>query len=192
MGLTGGIGSGKSAALEAFADLGAAVMSSDSVVHACYLDPEVVAAVRARFGDGVVGADGSVDRGSLGRLVFDAPDDRRFLEQLIHPRIHRAREDWIAAERAKRPPPPLLVCEVPLLFEVGLEDSFDAVLVVSASEAVRRERVASRGQDFGARSAQQLSEDEKLRRADRAYVNDGSLQDLRAWVAECFQEYARR
>lgn len=173
-----------------FARLGAAVMSSDDVVHACYRDPQVVTAVRQRFGPDVLDSEGEVDRPALGALVFGDAEARRFLEQLVHPRIHAFREAWIAAERARTPPPPLLVCEIPLLFEVGIADRFDAVLVVTAPESVRRTRVAARGQDFAARSGQQMPDEEKVRRADRYFVNDGSRADLEEWVADRFEEYA--
>ncbi len=191
LGLTGGIGSGKSAALAAFAQLGAAVQSSDDAVHAAYADPAVVRAVAERFGTDVVGPGDEVDRAAVGRAVFGDAEARRFLEELIHPRVRAARQEFRARASARVPPPPLLVCEVPLLFEVGLEDQFDAVLVVTAGEDVRRARVEARGQDFDARRGAQMTEDEKIARADRYVVNDGSLAELEAWVAERFREYAR-
>lgn len=150
----------------------------------------MVAAVRSRFGDAVFGRDETVDRPALGARAFAEEGGVAFLEALIHPRVGARREAWIAAARAAEPPPALLVCEVPLLFEAGLADAFDAVLVVTASDAVRRARVAARGQDFDARSAHQLPEDLKVARADRAYVNDGSPDDLRRWVADRYAEYA--
>jgi dephospho-CoA kinase len=165
------------------------VLSSDEVVHRIYDDPDVRAAVRARFGETAFGADGRVDRAALSKLGFAQPDGMAFLEGLVHPRVGRARETWEAEQRRLVPPPPLLVCEVPLLFEAGLEDAFDAVLVVSAPVEVRRLRVEARGQDFSARSARQIDEDEKIRRADRYLVNDGSIGDLEEWVAERFAEY---
>ena len=192
LGLTGGIGSGKSAALEAFSRLGAAVLSSDAVVHDCYADPAIVARVRERFGDEVIDADGAVDRAALGARVFGDDDARRFLEGLIHPQVGLARERWIERERSLTPPPPLLVCEVPLLFEVGLEGLFDAVVTVTASDDVRRRRVEDRGQDFDARRGTQIGEDEKVARADHSYVNDGTLEDLDTWVRRIFDRYAVR
>ncbi len=146
-------------------------------------------AVRERFGDGAFGSDGEVDRASLSRLAFAQADGVAFLEGLVHPRVGRAREAWQAEQRRRKPPPPIMVCEVPLLFEAGLEDAFDAVLVVSAPDELRRVRVEARGQNFSARSARQLDEAEKIRRADRYLVNDGSLADLEEWVAERFAEY---
>ena len=192
LGLTGGIGSGKSAALEAFSRLGAAVLSSDAVVHDCYGDPGIVARVRERFGDEVIDADGPVARAALGARVFGDDDARRFLEGLIHPQVGLARERWIERERSLTPPPPLLVCEVPLLFEVGLEGLFDAVVTVTASDDVRRRRVEDRGQDFDARRGTQIGEDEKVARADHSYVNDGTLEDLDTWVRRIFDRYAVR
>ena len=190
LGLTGGIGAGKSEALAAFAALGAAVLSSARGVHVLDADPEVRDSVVERFGGGVLDAAGHVDRGRVGERVFADRDAVAFLEGLLHPRIRAARERWIAAQRATRPPPPLLVCEVPLLFEAGLEGLFDAVVVVTASEDVRRRRVEARGQDFAARSAHQVPEAQKAARADHAYVNDGTRDDLRAWVRDVYRLHA--
>lgn len=161
------------------------------MVHACYMDPAVVGAVAERFGDAVLGADGTVDRAALGRAVFDDRDARRFLEGLIHPAVGAARRAWRTDQSSRVPPPPLLVCEVPLLFEVGLEDQFDAVLVVTAGDDVRRARVEARGQDFDARRGAQVTEADKVARSDHHYVNDGSLAELDAWVAARFAQYAR-
>jgi dephospho-CoA kinase len=162
------------------------------VVHSVYGDPDVVAAVRARFGDEVIDAAGAVDRRALGPRALAQEGGLRFLESLVHPRVGRAREEWIAAEAARVPPPDLLVCEVPVLFEAGLADRFDAVLVVTASDPVRRARVEARGQDFDALSGRQTPEHEKIARADRSYVNDGDLAGLRGWVADRYAEYAGR
>ena len=192
MGLTGGIGSGKSEALRAFAELGAATLSSDDAVHAAYARPEVVERVRARFGDAVIGPDGSVDRALLGPRAFAEGGGLADLEAIVHPLVGQARDEWIAAQAAADPPPPLLVCEVPLLYEVGLAGLFDAVLVVTASDDVRRARVEARGQDYASRAAHQLPEDQKVAKADAHFVNDGDRAALAAWVADRFAEYAGR
>ncbi len=141
-------------------------------------------AVAARFGTGVLDAGGEIDRAALGGSVFGDPDGMTFLEELLHPRVGAERRRWVAAARRRRPAPPVIVCEVPLLFEVGAEGEFDAVVVVSAPDEIRRARVAARGQDFAARAARQLPEADKLARADESYVNDGTLDDLDAWVAD--------
>lgn len=189
LGLTGGIGSGKSAALDAFGRMGAAVLSADAVVHGLYGRDDVRAAVRERFGADVFGPGGAVDRAALGERAFAEEGGLAFLEGLLHPRIGEARREWIARESLRHPAPPVIVCEVPLLFEAGLEDAFDAVLVVTAPEHVRRARVAGRGQDFDARSAHQLDEPRKVAAADMHYVNDGTLADLDAWVASVIDRY---
>jgi dephospho-CoA kinase len=189
LGLTGGIGSGKSTALAAFAACGAATLSSDDVVHALYAQDDVRKLVRDRFGVGVVRADGTVDRQALGARAFAEPDGIGFLQGILFPRIHAVRDGWIRDRRAEGNWP-LLVVEVPLLFEAGLATSFDAVLVVTAPEQVRRARVAERGQDFAARSDRQWTEERKVAAADRAYVNDGDAARLRAWVTEVFAEFA--
>jgi dephospho-CoA kinase len=187
--LTGGIGAGKSTALDAFAACGAATLSSDDVVHGLYADPDVLERVRARFGPDVVAGDGRIDRNALAAAAFGADGGMAFLEGLLFPRIESARENWIA-DRQRERIWPLLVVEVPLLFEAGLADRFDAVVVVTASESIRRARVAGRGQDFAVRSGRQWNEDQKVRAADRAFVNDGDVDALRAWVAEVFAEFA--
>jgi dephospho-CoA kinase len=151
-----------------------------------------VAAVRARFGDGVLDAAGAVDRRALGPRAFAEEGGLAFLEQLVHGRVARRRGQWIAARLAETPPPPLLVCEVPVLFEAGIAGEFDAVVVVTASDAVRRARVEARGQDFDQRAARQMPEAEKVARADRAYVNDGDIDALRAWIADRYAEYSAR
>ena len=165
------------------------MLSSDDVVHAIYAEPEVIEAVHHRFGGAALTPDGRVDRAALGDLAFGEPEGIAFLEGLVHPRVGAAREAWQDTQRRRTPPPPLLVCEVPLLYEAGLVDRFDAVLVVTASEPVRRARVAARGQDFSARSGRQMTEDEKMHRADRYLVNDGSMSQVEEWVAERFEEY---
>jgi dephospho-CoA kinase len=146
--------------------------------------------VRERFGDEVLGTSGTIDRALLGPLALAQEGGLAALEAIIHPLVGRGREEWIAARRAETPPPPLLVCEIPILFEAGSAQLFDAVVVVTASDAVRRARVAARGQDFDARAARQLPEREKVGRADAAFVNDGGLDELRAWVADRFAQYA--
>ena len=140
----------------------------------------------------MVGGDGRIDRRVLGRRALAEKDGLAFLEALVHPRVQARREAWMAAALAAEPRPALLVCEVPVLFEAGIEGQFDAVLVVTAPEEVRRARVEARGQDFDALSARQLPEADKVARADRAYSNEGSLDDLRAWVSDRFAEYAGR
>lgn len=166
------------------------MLSSDDVVHALYREPSVVAAVRDRFGDSVLSADGGVDRALLGPRAFAEEGGIAFLEDLLHPRIGDWREAWMREQAAASPAPPALVCEVPLLFEVGLEDAFDAVIVVTAPEDVRRARVEARGQSFDERRALQWDEDAKVAAADMAFSNHGDLAALDGFVADVLQRYA--
>jgi dephospho-CoA kinase len=176
--ITGGVGAGKSEALKAFARHGAATISSDEVVHQLYEDGEVKAALRERYGEGVFDGD-EVIRAAVGAIVFADRDELAWLEQLLHPKV-MARTDVWREELARLPQPPALtVNEVPLLYEAGAEDRFDAVVVITAPVEVRAERAGDRLDD---RERRLLSDDVKAARADFAYVNDGSLEDLDEFV----------
>jgi len=178
--ITGGIAAGKSEALAAFARHGAAVASSDEIVHRVYReDGELKAALRARWGDAVLDPDGEVDRAAVGRIVFADRVELDWLEEQIHPRVVRTHEAWLAELRTRDEPPALAVVEVPLLFETGGEHRFDKVVVVTAPAEVREQR---RG-GLAEREARLIPEEEKLDRADFAFVNDGTLAALDAFVA---------
>ncbi|MDQ6821052.1 MAG: dephospho-CoA kinase [Actinomycetota bacterium] len=178
IGLTGGIGAGKSTALDAFARLGAAVLSTDQVVHGLYEGGDVRDAVVERFG-GSVAPNGVVDRGALARVAFGDSEDRAWLEALLWPRVGEEMAGWKERVQAASPPPRAGVVEVPLLFEAGLEDAFDATVAVIAGADVSRERAASRGHEsLEARTARQLSQTDKARRATYAVTNDGTVAQL--------------
>jgi dephospho-CoA kinase len=178
--VTGPIGAGKSAALDAFARHGAATISSDEAVHRLLRDdPDVLRALAERFGPDVVGSDGA-DRAKIAEIVFNDPEQLAWLEELLHPRVVQANLDWRADQESRSERPLLTVTEVPLLYETGGERRFDAVVVITAPEAVRRER--RRVTD--AREQRLLPEAEKIARADYAYVNDGTLAELDAFVAD--------
>jgi dephospho-CoA kinase len=179
--VTGGIGAGKSEALHAFARHGAAVISSDEIVHDLLRsDEDVRAAVRERFGDGVFGPEGQVDRGRIADIVFADPEQLDWLERLLHPRVVAAYLRW-RDDLASRPDPPAVcVTEVPLLYEVGGDTRFDAVVVISAAPDVRVSRQVRPMQD---RERRLIPDEEKLSRADFAYVNDGSLEELDQFVS---------
>jgi len=177
--ITGGIGAGKSEALRAFARHGAATASADELVHRLYADPEVKRLVAERWGDRVLGADGEVDRKAIGAIVFADAEELAWLEAVLHPRTVEAQRLW----REELPEDTkLAVVEVPLLYETGAETRFDAVVVITAPADVRagRARVA----DVTARERRLLPDEEKVARADFTYVNDGSLEDLDAFVAD--------
>lgn len=179
--VTGGIGAGKSEALRAFARHGAAVISSDDIVHELlHDDPEVSGAVVERLGEGVLGDDGHIDRGAVGRLVFSDPEALRWLEELLHPRVVERYLRW-REELAEQPDPPAVcVTEVPLLYEVGGESRFDKVVVVTASPEARIARHIGPMRD---RERRLLTDAEKAKRADFVYVNDGTRAELDEFVA---------
>ena len=179
--VTGGIGAGKSEALRAFARHGAAVISSDEIVHDLLSsDEDVRAAVRERFGDGVFGPEGQVDRGRIAEIVFADPEQLDWLERLLHPRVVAAYLRWRDDIASRPDPPAVCVTEVPLLYEVGGDTRFDAVVVISAAPDVRVSRQVRPMQD---RERRLLPDEEKLSRADFAYVNDGSLEELDQFVS---------
>jgi dephospho-CoA kinase len=180
--ITGGIGAGKSEALRAFARHGAATASADEIVHRLYADPEVRQALVERWGERVLSA-GDVDRRRVGEIVFAARDELSWLESLLHPRVVAEQTRWRAEQTAR-----LVVVEVPLLYETGGEARFDAVVVITAPEETRRGRTEVA--DVAERQERLLSDDEKAGKADFVYVNDGSLEDLDAFVRSVVQRLA--
>jgi len=168
--LTGGIAAGKSEALAAFARHGAAIASADVMVHELLAhDEDVRAAIRERWGDEAVD-----DRARIGEVVFEDRAELEWLERLLHPKVRDAQAAWFETVREQE----LAVVEIPLLYETGGEARFDAVVVVTAPAELRAERRP----DLADRQERLLPDDEKVRRADFAYVNDGSLEDLDAFV----------
>jgi len=170
--ITGGIGAGKSEALAAFARHGAATISSDEVVHELYEDPEVQAALVERFG--------TSDRREVGKQAVGDRDALIWLEGLLHPRVIARTEAWRDELSQLPDPPALAVNEVPLLFEAGAEGRFDTVVVITAPRELRAGRAGDR---LDEREERLIPDEEKVSRADFAYVNDGSLDDLDAFVA---------
>ena len=187
IGLTGGIGSGKSTALAAMQRLGAATLSTDRVVHELYEDDEVRRLVADRFGDGVI-RDDQVDRGALARVAFATDEDRRWLEQLLWPRVGERMIAWRAEQDQRTPPPRALVVEVPLLFESGVARDYDATIAVIADEAIRHARAGARGhQALDERVARQLTQQEKSQLATYTVVNDGSEAELEARLSSILE-----
>lgn len=186
MAITGGIGAGKSAALAAFGRHGAATRSSDEIVHRLLSgDPEVRDALAERFGSKVIGPDGA-DRETIGRIVFNDPEELEWLEALLHPKVVQQHSRW-RQELTERPNPPAVsVTEVPLLYETGGDSRFDVVVVITASPEVRAERRPV----TDTREQRLIPDDEKLRLADYAYVNDGTLEELDAFVAGVMSKLA--
>jgi dephospho-CoA kinase len=180
--LTGGIAAGKSEALKAFARHGAAVISTDDVVHRLYRDDDgLQAALRERWGERVF-RDGDLDRAAVGDIVFADRAELAWLESELHPRVRAATDAWLAEQSAD-----VAVAEIPLLYETGGEARFDRVVVVTAPAELRQARRGA----LADREDRLVPEDEKVRRADFCYVNDGSLEQLDAFVAGVLEELRR-
>ncbi len=183
VGLTGGMGAGKSTALAELERLGAATLSTDAVVHELYGGERLRHAVVERWGEKVAPA-GVVDRSAVAARVFADPDERAWLESVLWPLVGERVGRWLTEARARRPVPRAAVVEVPLLFEAGMEGVYDATVAVIADEELRRERAASRGHALEeARADRQLSQEEKARRATFTVRNDGSEGELTAQLS---------
>ncbi len=175
--LTGGIGAGKSEALKAFERRGLPVLSSDEVVHHLLAEDEQVRLeVLSRFG--------TLDRKEIARIVFADAHQLAWLEHLLHPRVRAHHEQWAAKQDAE-----ILVTEIPLLYESGSEERFDAVVVITAPPELRKARAGGTVEE---RSGRLIPDEEKLQRADFAYVNDGTLEELDAFVADVVATLRRR
>jgi dephospho-CoA kinase len=183
IGLTGGIGSGKSTAAARFAELGALVIDADALAREV-VEPgtDGLAAVVAEFGEQVLDPDGRLDRPALARLVFGDEAARGRLNAIVHPRVRTRAAGLIAAA----PPGTVVVQDVPLLVETERAGAYDLVVVVEAPEERRVQRLAAdRGmsaEDVRARMASQATDEQRRAVADVVLVNDGTPDDLRAKV----------
>jgi dephospho-CoA kinase len=184
--ITGGIGAGKSEALDSFRRHGAATVSSDEIVHRLLReDPVVGKTLVERFGDRILDEAGQIDRSAIAEIVFADREALDWLESLLHPRVVQEYLEWREQLAALPNPPPLTATEVPLLYEVGGQDRFDAVVVVTAPAKVRAGRTELATEE---REPRLLPDTVKIAQADFAYVNDGSLEELDAFVAEVMRE----
>jgi len=182
VGLTGGMGAGKSTALAALERLGAAVLSSDAVVHELYEEQRLRDAVVGRWGPEMAPA-GVVDRAAIADRAFATEEDRAWLEGLLWPLVGARVAAWLTEVRAGEwsgtGRPRAAVVEVPLLFEAGMEKLYDATIAVVSEERVRHQRAAERGHALvDERAARQLSQEEKAGRATFVVRNDGTEEEL--------------
>jgi dephospho-CoA kinase len=184
VGLTGGIGAGKSEALRALERLGAATLSTDAVTHELLSTDEVRDVLVAELGPEVA-PNGSIDRSAVASRVFGDEEKRKWLEGVVWPRVG----ERVAQFRESVEDQPAAVVEVPLLFESGMEALFDKTIVVVADEDVRAERAGARGHELvEERAARQLTQDEKAQRADFVVHNDGTLDDLEAKLSDVLEK----
>jgi dephospho-CoA kinase len=194
IGLAGGVGSGKSAVARAFARLGAVVIDSDHEARAALDLPEVKRQLTEWWGPGVFNLDGSVSRKAVADIVFKNPDQRRKLENLIHPLVKHQRAAIV--ERAREAGAPAAVIDAPLLFEANIDAECDAVVFVDAPRALRLERVqATRGWDeaeLSRRESAQIPLEQKQGRSAFVIRNLGSEQELELQAARVFREIIAR
>ena len=188
IGLTGGIGSGKSTVSALLAARGAVIVDADRIAREV-VEPGTpgLARIVEAFGEGVLAPDGSLDRAALAAVVFAEPEARRQLDGIVHPLV-RAR----AAELARAAPPDAVVVnDVPLLVETGQASSYDLVLVVQADPAIRVSRLVQRGltaEDARARMEAQASDEERRAVADVVLDNSGTPEDLAEQVDRFWTE----
>lgn len=192
VGLTGGVGSGKSTVSALLAAHGALVLDADAIARevVCAGTPGFDAVV-ARFGPEVVGSDGELDRPQLASIVFADEQARTDLNGIVHPLVG----ERTAALMAAAPPDAIVVYDVPLLVESNMASAFDVVVVVEASAATRLARLAARGMpeaDARARMAAQATDEQRRAVAHEVIGNDGSLEALRAEVDALWERLAAR
>jgi dephospho-CoA kinase len=189
IGLTGGIGAGKSEALAAFERLGVATLSTDRVAHDLLEDEEVKAALVGRWGDRVAPG-GRVDRDQVSEIVFNDRDELAWLESVTHPRVGAHVLEW---RQNLDPGVAVAVVEVPLLFEAAMEDAFDATVAVVADDELRDARLRERGQGgLAGREGRQLDQTEKEHRADHVIRNDDSLEELETEVRRTIEQLSAK
>ncbi|HEX6323811.1 MAG TPA: dephospho-CoA kinase [Vicinamibacterales bacterium] len=189
--LTGGIATGKSHCLQLFAAAGVPTIDADRLAHdAIAPGTPGHAAIVARFGPGVVTADGAIDRPALARIVFADATARRDLEAIVHPRVYRAIGDWFGAlgDRGE----PLGIADIPLLYETGRDIDYDTVIVASCPPAMQIERLMQRSglsrAEAEARLAAQLPIDAKAAKADHVIDTSGTLEETDAQVRRILRE----
>ncbi len=189
VGLTGGIGSGKSAVSERFEALGIRVVDAD-IASRVVVEPgrPALKAIEEHFGADVIAADGTLDRAALRKLVFEDESERRWLEQLTHPLINAYMNEELAAAAS-----PYAILAHPILIETGRQTSCDRVLVVDVPEALQVSRTMARDDNPEAQvraiMAAQASREERLAAADDVIVNDQGLEHLDAEVARLHAKY---
>jgi len=193
IGLTGGIGSGKSTVSRYLAELGAVIVDADKVGHDALENPEIRQEIIATFGERVLNPGGDIDRSRLGKIVFDDAEALGRLNRIMHPRIH----DIIKAqlEDYRKQGVPVVVLEAPLLVEAGWTSTVDEVWVTVAAESTVLKRLRERGElsepESLARIRSQISSAERIKNADVIINNDGSLDELKAKVKELWAKLER-
>jgi len=193
--LTGNIGAGKSTVAELFRRWGATIIDSDQLVHAAQQPGQpALGQIAARFGRGVINRDGTLDRARLRSIVLADPEALSALNAILHPEVHRRREELLAEAEARGDS--MVISDIPLLFEAADPDEFDAVVLVDAPEEVRRRRVLQSRplpeSDLESLMSAQLPASFKRPRSDYVIDNGGDFQALERSAAAVWQALCAR
>ncbi len=189
VGLTGGIGSGKSTVAAHFARLGVPVIDADDISRALVAPGQpALDEVSAAFGTDLLDAHGVLDRARLRRIVLADPEQRRRLEGILHPRVRLEMSRRLGEIKA-----PYCILSIPLLIETGQTDRVDRILVVDCPESLQRSRVSTRNHwtaaDIDAMIAVQATRSQRLQAADDVLVNDGDIESLQHNIADLHRQY---
>jgi dephospho-CoA kinase len=184
LGLVGGIASGKSVVANCLRDMGAMVLDADQAGHHVLRQPEVISELRKRWGEGILDSSGQISRREVAKIVFGQGNEaeRKFLEQLTHPRIEALLRQELETVRSSPEPPPVLVIDAALLFEAGWDKLCDKILYVDAPRDIRLERAVARGwstEQFNAREAAQMPLVDKAARSHIVIRNARTLENIR-------------
>jgi dephospho-CoA kinase len=195
IGITGNIGSGKSTVAHLLVKKGAALIDADALAREATTDAKVLAQIQAKLGHDLV-HDGKLDRAKTAALVFNNPEARKILNSIVHPWVRQKSAEKTQELESLASPPAVILQDIPLLYENGLEKILDGVIVVYAPLDIRLTRVTRRSnmskEDFYARDASQTPLEEKVRRATYVIDNSGGLDTLQAQVDEVWEKLNRR
>ena len=191
IGLTGGIGAGKSLALKAFQEKKIPVLQTDFLSHLLLFDRKIKARLVKFFGKGILDEDRVIDRKKLARAAFQSTWGQKKLNEIMHPAVRQRVAHWVKRQARQKPAPRLVVVEVPLLFEKGYYHFFDGTISISADSQCRRKRLNQRGwslSEISRREDLQWSQERKNQKADWVIYNQSSQKDLKyvlyKWAAQ--------
>jgi len=191
IGLTGGIGSGKTTIAQLFQDLNISVVDADEIVRELITnDKDIIAAITQHFGPRYLLSDGTLNRKSLRDKIFSSPDDKTFLEQLLHPKVHQ-----VLVQEKDRFDSPYGILVIPLLIEAHMQDLVDRILVVDLPVAEQIQRIMQRDQISHEQAEQairnQISASDRLQYADDVIENTATEEDLRHTVEQLHKQYLK-
>ncbi len=190
VGLTGSIGTGKSTVSKIFQKLGAYVIDADKVVHRLLQDKKVKEEIKQVFGNDIFDSSGNIDRKKLAKIIFNNPEMKKKLEEILHPKVRQQIEHFIK-EVYEKDKNAVIIAEIPLLIETGLYKNYDKVIVVYAPKDLQLKRLLNKGfseEEALSRINSQMDIEEKLKYADIVIENTGSLKELEEKVKKVYEK----